>query len=69
MRLAGYSSYLRRGKGSYMLLQHETRRPLTVPQTIGTGLLRQMLKDAGISREEFVRLLSGKKLASDRGAK
>ena len=52
-----------------MLLQHETRRPLTVPQTIGTGLLRQMLKDAGISREEFVRLLSGKKLASDRGAK
>ena len=51
-----------RQKGSHVRLQHEDGRVVTVPvhpgQDIGRGLLRKILRDAELSRDEFVDLLS-----------
>jgi predicted RNA binding protein YcfA (HicA-like mRNA interferase family) len=50
-----------RQKGSHVRLQHEDGRVVTVPvhagQDIGRGLLRKILRDAELSRDEFVGLL------------
>jgi len=48
-----------RQKGSHVRLHHPTKNPLTVPRhkTLGTGLLRKLLRDAELSIEEFVSLL------------
>ena len=50
-----------RQKGSHLRLKHPDGRVLTVPvhagRDIGRGLLRKILRDADLSREEFVRLL------------
>jgi predicted RNA binding protein YcfA (HicA-like mRNA interferase family) len=50
-----------RQKGSHLRLQHQDGRVVTVPvhagQDIGRGLLRKILRDADLSREEFVNLL------------
>lgn len=46
-------------EGSHMILLHTSGRRLSVPRhkELGRGLLRSLIRDAGLSREEFVRLL------------
>ena len=50
-----------RQKGSHVRLKHPDGRVVTVPvhpgQDIGRGLLRKILRDAELSRDEFVNLL------------
>ncbi|MBK7917381.1 MAG: type II toxin-antitoxin system HicA family toxin [Chloroflexi bacterium] len=56
---AGFESV--RQKGSHIRLRHPDGRVVTVPdhpgQDIGRGLLRKILRDADLSRDEFVALL------------
>ena len=46
-------------KGSHMILLHPSGRRLSVPRhkELDRGLLRFLIRDAGLSREEFIRLL------------
>ena len=46
-------------EGSHMILLHPSRHRLSVPRhkELGRGLLRSLIRDAGLSREEFIRLL------------
>ena len=46
-------------EGSHMILLHPSGRRLSVPRhkELGRGLLRSLIKDAGLSREEFLKLL------------
>ncbi len=48
-------------EGSHMILLHPYGRRLSVPRhrELGRGLLRALSRDAGITREEFFRLLHG----------
>ena len=50
-----------RQKGSHIRLRHPDGRVVTVPdhrgQDIGRGLLRKILRDADLTRDEFVALL------------
>lgn len=56
---------LNRQKGSHALYKHPDGRFVTVPihpgEVIGRGLLRKILNDLKISRDEFLELLRGKK--------
>ncbi len=47
-------------EGSHMILLHATGRRLSVPRQreLGRGLLRSLIRDAGLTREEFMRLYS-----------
>ncbi|MCX6049700.1 MAG: type II toxin-antitoxin system HicA family toxin [Chloroflexi bacterium] len=51
-----------RQRGSHIRLKHEDGRVLTVPlhigQDIGRGLLRKILRDAELTVEELLELLS-----------
>jgi predicted RNA binding protein YcfA (HicA-like mRNA interferase family) len=44
---------------SHMILLHPSGRRLSVPQhrELGRGLLRALIRDTGLSREEFIKLL------------
>jgi len=46
-------------EGSHMILLHPSGQRLSVPRhaELGRGLLRALIRDAGLSREEFLRLL------------
>ncbi|MBI2329234.1 MAG: type II toxin-antitoxin system HicA family toxin [Chloroflexi bacterium] len=46
-------------EGSHMILLHPSKRRLSVPRhkELGRGLQRVLIKDAGLSRQEFIRLL------------
>jgi predicted RNA binding protein YcfA (HicA-like mRNA interferase family) len=50
-----------RQKGSHVRMKHPDGRVVTVPihsgQDIGRGLLRKVLRDAELTRDEFVALL------------
>jgi len=50
-----------RQKGSHVRMQHENGRVVTIPvhagKSIGRGLLRKIVRDAELSREEFMELL------------
>ena len=48
-----------RQKGSHIRLKAPDKPPLTVPRhkVIKPGLLLKIIKDAGLSREEFISLL------------
>ncbi|MDE2904829.1 MAG: type II toxin-antitoxin system HicA family toxin [Acidobacteriota bacterium] len=50
---------LDRMEGSHMILIGPTRRRLTVPRhgELGRGLLRALIRDAGLTREEFLELV------------
>jgi len=54
---AGY--YVRDQKGSHVHLRHPSRPPLTVPNhpEVARGTLRRILRDAGLTVEEFLGLL------------
>ncbi|MCY3842358.1 MAG: type II toxin-antitoxin system HicA family toxin [Acidobacteria bacterium] len=49
---------LDRIEGSHMILVGPTGRRLSVPRhrELGRGLLRALIRDAGLTREEFVEL-------------
>ena len=46
-------------EGSHMILLHLSGRRLSVPRhaELGRGLLRALIKDIGLSRVEFLKLL------------
>jgi predicted RNA binding protein YcfA (HicA-like mRNA interferase family) len=50
-----------RQKGSHVRMQHEDGRVVTIPvhvgKNIGKGLLRKILRDAELTREELIALL------------
>jgi len=48
-------------EGSHMILLHSSGRRLSVPRhkELGRGLLRSLIRDAGLTREEFIELLQG----------
>ena len=50
---------LDRVEGSHMILVGPTGLRLSVPRhrELGRGLLRALIRDAGLTRDEFVRLL------------
>jgi len=53
--------YVRRQKGSHVYLKHPDGIATVVPvhkgESMGRGLLRTVLKDADLSRDEFLALL------------
>ncbi|MYN66680.1 MAG: addiction module toxin, HicA family [Acidobacteria bacterium] len=69
MRVGGTQQFLRtvarigftldRMEGSHMILIGPTGRRLTVPRhrELGRGLLRALIRDAGLTREEFLQLV------------
>lgn len=46
-------------EGSHIILLHSSGHRLSVPRhkELGRGLLRSLIRDAGLSREEFIKLL------------
>jgi predicted RNA binding protein YcfA (HicA-like mRNA interferase family) len=46
-------------EGSHMILLHPSGRRLSVPRhaELGRGLLRALIRDADLSRDDFMRLL------------
>lgn len=50
-----------RQKGSHVQMENDNGRLVTIPihagKTIGRGLLRKILRDAELTREEFIALL------------
>ena len=46
-------------EGSHMILLHPSGRRLSVPRhrELGRGILHKLMRRAGVSREEFLRLL------------
>jgi predicted RNA binding protein YcfA (HicA-like mRNA interferase family) len=46
-------------EGSHMILIHQSRCRLSVPRhkELGSGLLRALIRDAGLTREEFMKLV------------
>ena len=46
-------------EGSHMILLHSSRGRLSVPRhrELGRGLLRALIRDAGLTRGEFIALL------------
>jgi predicted RNA binding protein YcfA (HicA-like mRNA interferase family) len=50
-----------RQKGSHIYLKHPDGRATVVPvhkgESVGRGLLRKIMQDADLSREEFMKLL------------
>ncbi len=46
-------------EGSHMILLHPSQGRLSVPRhkELGRGLLRALIRDAGLTRDEFIKLL------------
>jgi predicted RNA binding protein YcfA (HicA-like mRNA interferase family) len=47
-------------EGSHMILVHPSRCRLSVPRhrELGRGLVRKLIRDAGLTRDEFIDLLT-----------
>lgn len=54
--LLRFGYYVRAQKGSHITLKHPHRKPVTVPNhpEIKRGLVLEIIKTAGISREELI---------------
>ena len=56
---AGFQVF--RQRGSYVYLKHPDGRATVVPahkgESVGRGLLRKIIQDADLGREEFLKLL------------
>lgn len=54
-------------QGSHMILVHTDRRRLSVPnhRELGRGLLRALINDAGLTRDEFFQLLNRRNRPND----
>jgi predicted RNA binding protein YcfA (HicA-like mRNA interferase family) len=56
---AGFEMYRR--KGSHIYLKHPDGRATVVPvhkgESLGRGLLRKIIRDTDLTREEFLKLL------------
>ena len=56
--------YFVRQKGSHQIWKHVDSRWTTIPvhpgENIGRGLLRKILRDLGINRKDFIKLLRKK---------
>jgi len=54
-----------RQKGSHIFFQHPDGRSTVVPahkgEDIGRGLLRNIIQDTGLSKDEFLRLIEKKR--------
>jgi predicted RNA binding protein YcfA (HicA-like mRNA interferase family) len=50
--------YFRDQEGSHIHLRHPSRKPLTIPnhKEIAKGTLRQIIRDAGMTLDEFMNL-------------
>jgi predicted RNA binding protein YcfA (HicA-like mRNA interferase family) len=50
-------------EGSHMILLHQSRGRLSVPghKELGPGLLRHLINDAGLTRDEFLALFKTRK--------
>jgi len=52
-----------RQRGSHVILRHGDGRVIVVPvhegEEVGRGLLSKILREAGLTREEYLRLLRG----------
>lgn len=46
-------------EGSHMILLHSSKGRLSVPRhkEVGPGLLRALIRDAGLTRDEFIALV------------
>lgn len=51
--------FLDHTEGSHMILLHPSKGRLSVPRhkELGRGLLRALIRDAGLTKEEFLALL------------
>ena len=47
-------------EGSHMIVLHTNGRRLSVPRhhELGRGILRSLIRDAGLTREEFIHLFT-----------
>ena len=52
--------YVRDRESSHIHLRHPTRQPLTVPdhREVAKGTLRAIIRDAGLTKDQFVDLLA-----------
>ena len=57
--VAGIGFTVGRMEGSHMILIGPTGQRITVPRhrELGRGLLRALIRDAGLTREEFLQLI------------
>ncbi len=57
--LSGIGYRKTRQCGSHVRLEHQTRKPITVPayRAISRGLLKKILRDAELSAADFSKLL------------
>ena len=60
MRKIGYHVDQSRGKDSHTLLSHPNRHTLIVPNPnpLGSDILRKLIRDAGISTDDFFNLIN-----------
>jgi len=56
----GIDYHVTRQRGSHIRLRCGSKKPLTIPdhKTLSKGLLRSLIRDAGISVEQFCKLAS-----------
>ncbi|MBT9171053.1 MAG: hypothetical protein DDT18_01415 [Actinobacteria bacterium] len=63
LKKAGFA--IERRRGSHVFMKHSDGRATVVPihqgETIGPGLLSKILRDTELEKEEFMKLLKGKK--------
>lgn len=59
-----------RQRGSHLLLKNEEGKVIVVPihrgEVLGRGLLSKIIKEAGLTREEFLKLLKGRRASRAR---
>lgn len=67
--MAGF--YHERTRGSHhVMVRDEPEKTVVVPvhgnKSLGTGLLRAIIRESGLTRDEFVKLLDGEELGDSK---